>query len=86
MAIRHGNYKLVKAVGNDKPELYDLAADIGESKDLSGSKPELYKDLTTRYDAWNKTLVEPRWGPPNAEQKAAKKAKNQSKKAAKTNN
>jgi hypothetical protein len=51
----------VKAVGNDKPELYDLAADIGESKDLSGSKPEVFKDLTARYDAWNKTLVEPRW-------------------------
>jgi arylsulfatase A-like enzyme len=86
MAIRHGNYKLVKAVGNDKPELYDLAADIGESKELSQEKPEIYKDLTARYDAWNKTLAEPRWGQPNAAQKAAKKAKNQAKKAAKTGN
>jgi len=85
MAIRHGNYKLVKAVGNDKPELYDLAADIGESKELSSSKPELYKDLTARYETWNKTLAEPRWGPPNAEQKAAKKAAKQ-KKAAKAGN
>ncbi len=75
MAIRHGNYKLVKAVGNDKPELYDLAADIGESKDLSTSKPEVFKDLTARYNAWNKTLVEPRWLPSNAAEKAAKKGK-----------
>jgi len=84
MAIRHGDYKLVKAVGNDRPELYDLAADIGESKELSSTKPDVYKDLTARYDAWNKTLAEPRWGQPNA----AKKAKNQAKKAAKnkTNN
>jgi arylsulfatase A-like enzyme len=29
MAIRHGNYKLVKAAGNDRQELYDLATDIG---------------------------------------------------------
>jgi len=86
MAIRHGNYKLVKAVGNDRPELYDLAADISETKDLSSTKPDLYKDLTARYDTWNKTLVEPRWAPPNAEAKAAKKAKNQAKKAAKTGN
>jgi arylsulfatase A-like enzyme len=78
MAIRHGNYKLVKAVGNDKPELYDLAADIGESKDLSSAKPEVYKDLTARYDAWSKTLAEPRWGQPNAAkaEKRGKKARN----------
>jgi arylsulfatase A-like enzyme len=74
MAIRHGNYKLVKAVGNDKTELYDLASDVGESKELSTTKPEIYKDLIARYDAWNKTLVEPRWGQPNAAVKAAKKA------------
>jgi arylsulfatase A-like enzyme len=87
MAIRHGNYKLVKAVGNDRPELYDLAADLGESKDLSSAQPELYKDLTAKYDAWNKTLPEPRWGQPNAG-KAENKAKNQAKRAAKnkTNN
>ncbi len=76
MAIRHGNYKLVKAVGNDKPELYDLAADIGESKDLSAAKPEVLKDLTARYDTWNKTLVEPKWLPVNADKvKKGKRAK-----------
>jgi len=75
MAIRHGNYKLVKAVGNDKPELYDLAADISESKDLSTAKPEVFKDLTSRYDAWNVTLAEPRWLPSNAAAKGEKKGK-----------
>lgn len=79
MAIRHGNYKLVKGVGVEQPQLFDLAADIGESKDLLAARPEVYKDLTARYDAWNKTLPEPRWGQPNA----AKKAANQAKKAAK---
>lgn len=84
MAIRHGNYKLVKATGNEKPELYDLAADIGEKNDLSTAKAEVFKDLTARYDAWNKTLAEPRWGPVNrAPKTAAQKAKNRAKKAAK---
>ena len=72
----------VKAVGNDKPELYDLAADIGETKDLSSTKPEIQKDLQTRYDAWNKTLVEPRWQAPNAAARAAKKGQGKKGKAA----
>jgi arylsulfatase A-like enzyme len=61
MAIRAGNYKLVKATGIDRPQLFDLAADISETKDLSADKPEVVKDLTAKYEAWNKTLAEPRW-------------------------
>ncbi|HZL88690.1 MAG TPA: sulfatase, partial [Pirellulaceae bacterium] len=61
MAIRAGNYKLVKAAGIDGPQLFDLAADIGESKDLSADKPEVVKDLSARYAAWNGTLEKPRW-------------------------
>lgn len=72
-AVRHGNYKLVKAVGNTKLELYDLAADIGEQKDLSQEKPEIFQDVKNRYDQWNKTLVEPRWQ--RTADKKGKKAK-----------
>lgn len=61
MAIRMGNYKLVKATGIEKPALFDLAADIGETKDLSAEKPDVVKSLTERYEAWNGTLEEPRW-------------------------
>jgi arylsulfatase A-like enzyme len=82
MAIRHGNYKLVKAAGNDKPELYDLAADIGETKDLSTEKAAVYKDLQARYDAWNKTLVEPRWQAPSAAIRGEKKGQGKKAKAA----
>lgn len=82
LAIRHGNFKLVRGVGVDKPQLFDLAADIGESKDLSAERPELYKDLTDRYQAWNKTLAEPRWPQPNAARLANKQGKKA--KAAKT--
>lgn len=47
-AIRHVNYKLVKATGIDQPQLFNLAADIGEAKDLSSEKPEIVKDLQAR--------------------------------------
>lgn len=89
MAIRHGNYKLVKAVGIEQPALYDLSADVGEQHDLSADKPEIVKDLTARYAAWNETLEEPRWiasprlaGKKGAKQGEGKKAKRAKAKAA----
>lgn len=65
MAIRHGNLKLVQGRGAQQRMLFDLAADIGEQKDLSADKPEVVKELTAKYDAWTATLEQPRWGQPN---------------------
>jgi arylsulfatase A-like enzyme len=65
MAIRHGNHKLVVGRGEEKPMLFDLAADISESKDLTPQQPQVAKDLQARYDAWTATLEKPRWGQPN---------------------
>jgi arylsulfatase A len=41
--IRRGDWKLVKK--GSRSELYDLSKDLGEKKDLSGSHPELVKEL-----------------------------------------
>jgi arylsulfatase A len=41
--IRRGNWKLVKK--GARSELYDLSQDRGEKKDLSGSHPEIVKEL-----------------------------------------
>src|SRR4029453_8756923 len=65
MAIRQGNLKLVQGRGAASRMLFDLAADIGEQKDLSAERPEAVKELTAKYDAWNATLEQPRWGQPN---------------------
>ena len=86
MAIRHGNLKLVQGRGAEGRMLFDLAADIGEQKDLAAERPEVVKDLTARYDAWNATLAEPAWGQPNRalgtfKNKAKKAGKNKKKKA-----
>jgi arylsulfatase A-like enzyme len=49
-AIRVGNWKWVQT-GNASG-LYDIAADRGETKDLSKEKPEVVKQLKTRFAAW----------------------------------
>ena len=77
MAIRHGDWKLVKsregAFVDDDPgvlkdltgaELFNLADDIGESKNLAAARPEKVKDLSERWQRWNKQLVNPRWSAP----------------------
>jgi arylsulfatase A-like enzyme len=61
-AVRQGNWKLVK-IGN-RTELYDLEADIGESKNLSGEKPEILGRLEAARVSWNRQLIAPRFESP----------------------
>ena len=59
-AIRHGDMKLVVSKGGSgKPELYNLAADIGESKDLAGAQPAKVKELQALWDKWSAEQAEP---------------------------
>jgi hypothetical protein len=59
--VRHGDLKLVVSRGGSgAPELYDLAADIGESKDLAASQPERVNQLQSLWDAWNAEQAPPR--------------------------
>jgi arylsulfatase A-like enzyme len=52
-AIRRGDMKLVAEYG--KPwELYDLANDRVETKNLAGERPDLVRELSEAYDAWAK--------------------------------
>ena len=74
MAIRAGDYKLVRYDSNvdtrtgrgrqpvTAPKLYNLAADIGETKDLAADHPDKLKELQSQWDTWNATLVKPLWG------------------------
>jgi arylsulfatase A-like enzyme len=65
-AIRKGDFKLVvnniDGVGKP-PALYNLAEDIGESKDLAMANPEKAKELHDAWKAWNAEQMEPRWRP-----------------------
>jgi arylsulfatase A-like enzyme len=53
-AIRRGNWKLY-VPQKGQPQLYDLAADPGEAKDLSTDKAELVRELLALHDAWRAT-------------------------------
>lgn len=82
-AVREGRWKLVRT--KDKPdELYDLAADVPESRDLAAAEPEVAARLAAAIDAWTKELIDPvfpgssakseDWGPGGANQKGKPKA------------
>jgi arylsulfatase A-like enzyme len=59
-AVRQGDMKLVVSKGGSgQPELYDLAADFAESKDLATSRPDTVKKLLAVYSAWNAEQAEP---------------------------
>lgn len=72
-AVRHGDWKLVVSRGGSgQPELFNIATDLSESRDLAASQPEKVKELQALYTAWDKEQA-----PPSApDGPAGKKAKN----------
>lgn len=71
-AIRKGDYKLVRydsnadtRLGPIQPptefKLYNLKADIGETRDLIKEQPERAAALKAEWDAWDGTLAQPLW-------------------------
>ncbi len=74
MAVRSGDYKLVRYDSNadtltgknNQPvsaaKLYNLADDIGETKDLAMAMPEKVAELQAKWDAWDVANVAPLWG------------------------
>jgi arylsulfatase A-like enzyme len=75
MAIRNGDWKLVKTrdgpLGADPSvlsdlsgaELYNLAQDIGETRNLAAAHPDKVKELADAWQRWNRDLAKPLWVP-----------------------
>jgi arylsulfatase A-like enzyme len=70
MAIRQGDWKLVRpdmAIKGEyadiakEPMLFNLAEDIGEKNDLSAKHPDKVRDLRAAWQRWNSELAAPRW-------------------------
>ena len=83
MAIRDGDYKLVRYDSNADtrtgekqpvtgPKLYNLAEDIGETKDLAAEMHDKVKELQGKWDAWNATQAPAQGGDGKAGGKQAK--------------
>lgn len=51
-AIRQGNYKLIQRFDNGECELYDLAADLGETRNLAADDPQRVQHLQTLLTEW----------------------------------
>ncbi len=68
-AMRKANWKLVN-IGQDPPQLFDLAKDMGEQTDLAAQNPDLVRELRAAYQQWNSELAAPQW-----QKGGAKKAK-----------
>jgi arylsulfatase A-like enzyme len=51
-AIRQGEYKLIRASDSDAWELYDVVADVGETKNLARLQPERVKKLANKFAEW----------------------------------
>lgn len=66
-AVRSGNWKLVGQ--KDLVELFDLAADAGETTDLSNDLPDKVAELSGLYNVWLEQMADPisgagkRWDP-----------------------
>lgn len=58
MAVRDGNWKYVaEQKGTQKTEyLFNLAQDVGETRDLSAERPEVLDALRSRYKRWEITV------------------------------
>jgi arylsulfatase A-like enzyme len=70
MAVRAGDYKLVRYDPGNKThgqpvteaKLYNLAEDMGETKDLAATLPDKVKELQSMWEAWNQSNIAPLWG------------------------
>jgi hypothetical protein len=71
--MREGKWKIIhNRNSGDKPALFDLSKDVGESRDLSNENGEVLKAMLRKLNVWEKQLEEPRWGP-GASRKNSKK-------------
>jgi arylsulfatase A-like enzyme len=56
-AIRDGNLKLIEWYEDGRTELYDLARDVGERKDLAGERPADAARLRDRLARWRESVA-----------------------------
>lgn len=59
MAFRSGNWKIVRPKRNEPIELYHLAGDLSESRNLASRQPEKLKELINQYLAMDSQMPAP---------------------------
>jgi arylsulfatase A-like enzyme len=87
MAVRKGDWKITRAAargarqrrrrparGNAEEQLYNLAQDIGENKDVAAEHADTVAELMSAWEKWNSELMAPRWQRANAQTRRNGKA------------
>lgn len=67
-AVRSGKWKLVKA-GQQEEQLFDLASDISETRDVKSEHREVCEELHRQYEDWNKKNIAPLFESPRPRQR-----------------
>ncbi len=74
ISLRDGDWKLLdRNTPDGKPELYNLASDLGESNNVASKNPKIFKRLKAKLDAWEAQLTTPLWGPGSENYREPKK-------------
>ena len=75
-AVREGDWKLINWYEDDSKELYNLREDIGEKHNLTGTHPEIVKELREKLIAWRKEVgaIMPTPNPKYSPEKERKKS------------
>ena len=55
-AIRDGDWRLIEFYEDDRVELYNLAQDVGEERDLAAEMPEKADELRAKLHAWRESV------------------------------
>lgn len=55
-AIRDGDWKLIEYYDTGRRELFDVARDVGESRNLAEEEPQRVADLAARLVAWRESV------------------------------
>ena len=58
-AVRSGEFKLVVSGTDQPPELYHIATDISELKNIAKEKPEIVKRLQEKHLIWSQQMMPP---------------------------
>jgi arylsulfatase A-like enzyme len=57
-AVRDGDWKLYWS--GQKPKLFNLKEDVGETRDLSAERPDVVEKLVAKIEAWEKQVSPPK--------------------------
>jgi arylsulfatase A-like enzyme len=59
LGVRRGRWKYLEAPAEDSYELYDLASDPGETRNLIAERPEIRRRMAKRLHDWRRTIDTP---------------------------